>query len=40
MNKIEKIITTVFRILAICLIAEAIRQAWNEEKKEDKKENK
>ena len=38
---IKKIITTAMRILVICLAAEAVRQAWNEEKKEeDKKENK
>ena len=35
-----KIITTAMRILVICLAAEAVRQVWNEEKKEDKKENK
>ena len=36
---IEKIITTVARIVVICLAAEAVRQAWEEEK-EEKKENK
>lgn len=33
----EKIITTVGSILAIGLIAEAIRQAWKEEEKKENK---
>ena len=36
----EKIITVAARVIIICLAAEAIRQTWNEEKKEEKKENK
>ena len=36
---IKKIATTVFRILVICLAAEAVRQAWNpKEEEEEKKE--
>ena len=35
-----KIITTAVQCFIICLAAEAVRQVWNEEKEEDKKENK